>query len=109
MQDLWTNLGFYSQEALWERLGFTAQRQRKFNRDTAPEQLLIRDAVTGATLLFRASYVPLLVPIPVEWVHDGWIALLLASMAEIQPLAALPMTLTTGFILSSRSGANRQR
>ncbi len=77
---------------LWQRFGFTAPRQRSFNRQTAPEQLIQRDTVTGATLLFRASFTPLLVPFPVEWIHDGWIALLLACVAEIKPLSTLPMT-----------------
>lgn len=77
---------------LWQRQGFTALRQRSFNRQTAFDQLIQRDTVTGATLLFQASYLPLLVPFPAEWVHDGWIALLLAGVAEIKPLAARPMT-----------------
>lgn len=77
---------------LWQRSGFTQLRQRSFNRQTAPDQLINRDTVTGATLLFRASYIPILFPIPTEWIHDGWIALLLASVAEIKPLATLPMT-----------------
>ena len=76
--------------SLWQSLGFTVLRQRNFNRQTAPDQLIQRDTVTGATLLFRASYVPMLVPIPTEWIHDGWVALLLASVAEIEPLA-LPL------------------
>lgn len=73
---------------LWQRFGFTALRQSRFNRQTAFDQLIQRDTVTGATLLFRASYLSLLLPIPAEWVHDGWIALLLAGTAEIKPLAA---------------------
>ena len=77
---------------LWQRQGFTALRQGSFNRQTAFDQLIQRDTVTGATLLFRASYLPLLVPFPAEWVHDGWIALLLAAAAEIRPLAARSMT-----------------
>lgn len=77
---------------LWQRFGFTALRQSRFNRQTAFDQLLQRDTVTGATLLFRASYLPLLLPIPAEWVHDGWIVLLLASVAELKPLAARPMS-----------------
>jgi glycosyltransferase involved in cell wall biosynthesis len=76
---------------LWERFGFTSMRQDRFNRQTAFDQLLQRDTVTGATLLFRSSYLPLLVPFPTEWVHDGWIALLLAALAEIKPLPARPM------------------
>lgn len=90
--DLIDDYGALQPRDLWRRFGFTTLRQRNFNRHTAPDQLLHRDTVTGATLLFRASYTPLLVPIPIEWIHDGWIALLLASIAEIKPLPALLMT-----------------
>ena len=76
---------------LWQRFGFTAERRRSFRRDTAFALLIERDLVTGATLLFRASYVGSLVPFPAEWIHDGWIALLLAGLAEIRPVDATPM------------------
>ncbi len=77
---------------LWLRQDFTLARQRRFNRSSAALQLIRRDTVTGATLIFRSSYLPWLLPIPAGWVHDGWIALLLASMAELRALPIWPMS-----------------
>lgn len=77
---------------LWSRLGFTPSRQRRFNPQGAPAVLIHSDVVTGATLLFRSSWLPSLLPIPTEWVHDGWIALLLASMAELRAIPACAMS-----------------
>ena len=72
---------------LWQRGGFTSARRRRFASD-GPHQLIRRDTVTGATLLFRASFVEHVLPIPSDWVHDGWIALLLATLSRLQPLPA---------------------
>ncbi len=77
-------------QTLWQRNSFSPRRQRRFHRD-APHQLIRRDTVTGATLLFRAGYREALLPISPEWVHDGWIALLLATLSELQPLPACLM------------------
>ncbi len=49
--------------------------------------LMRKSAVTGATLVFRASYRPFLLPIAPEAVHDAWIALLLAAVAPIVSVA----------------------
>lgn len=77
---------------LWQRGTFTLTEQKNFTKLLAPYRLIARDTVTGATLLFRASYVHQLVPISAEWIHDGWIALILASVAELRPLPACPMS-----------------
>lgn len=77
---------------LWQRLGFTLARQRHFVRSHAALQLIRRDTVTGATLIFRSRWLPWLLPIPAAWVHDGWIALLLASMADLRALPVCPMS-----------------
>lgn len=79
-------------EDLWHRQDFTFARQRQFNRSSAILQLIRRDTVTGATLIFRSSYLPWLLPIPAGWVHDGWIALQLAIMAELRALPICPMS-----------------
>lgn len=77
---------------LWQRVGFTPGRQRRFDRATAPFQLIHSDTVTGATMVFRAAWLPKLVPFPSPWVHDGWIALLLAGMAELRALPVCTMS-----------------
>ena len=53
----------------------------------AVEVLLKHNVVTGATLAFRSQFRPQLLPIPEDWVHDGWIALLLASTARLGLIA----------------------
>ena len=47
--------------------------------------LLANNVVTGATMAFRARYRDPILPIPTEvnLYHDGWIALIVAALAEI--------------------------
>ena len=84
---------------LWERIGFNSRDERIFNTDQA-FYLIQKPLVTGATLVFRASFVSDIVPIPSEWVHDEWIALILASLARIKPVYE--------FLISYRLHANQQ-
>jgi glycosyltransferase involved in cell wall biosynthesis len=56
---------------------FYAESDTVFNarpRDHAISELLKRNLVTGAALMFRADLRAAFMPIPGEWVHDGWIA-----------------------------------
>ncbi len=46
-------------------------------------QLLRYNVVTGATLFFRASMLPKVLPIPGEWLHDYWVALIAAATGKI--------------------------
>ncbi len=80
------------EDTLWHRAGFTPERQRSFRKHEAPFQLISRDTVTGAAFLFRARYVEHLIPFSEDWIHDGWIAFLLASLAELRPLPACLMS-----------------
>lgn len=68
--------------SLWGRVGFDRAAQKEFAQDGAV-YLARRDTVTGAAFVFRAKYADLVLPPPVEWVHDGWIAYLLASLARV--------------------------
>lgn len=86
--------------SLWEKNEFSAKEQEKFRGVNAALRLVERDTVTGATLLFRASYISQCVPISREWVHDGWIALILASVSELR---ALP-----GCLMNYRLHASQQ-
>jgi glycosyltransferase involved in cell wall biosynthesis len=74
---------------LWGRAAFTPILQAAFQTGEAAFQLISRDTVTGATFIFRSSYVAELLPISPEWYHDGWIALILGSIAELRPLPEL--------------------
>jgi glycosyltransferase involved in cell wall biosynthesis len=93
-------------ESLWERRKYTPRMQRELRR-TGVAQLLRYNPATGATFAFRASFVPLIRPIPAEWVHDAWIALLIATQSR---LLLLPEKLISYRIHSAQQiGVNRLR
>jgi glycosyltransferase involved in cell wall biosynthesis len=74
-------------KTLWSMHGFTSSKQKAFaTRSGAISLLLQADVVTGATLLVRASLRPLWRPIPQSWVHDGWLAWILAVHTRLLPV-----------------------
>jgi glycosyltransferase involved in cell wall biosynthesis len=68
---------------LWHGIHFTKQEQREVSAGRLVSVLLRKNVVTGATLMFRASLRPLLLPIPANWVHDRWIAWMLALQSRL--------------------------
>jgi glycosyltransferase involved in cell wall biosynthesis len=67
---------------LFARHKFTAAKQREFvGCPTAT--LLKHDVVTGATLMFRATIRRYCSPIPASWVHDGWLAWMIALHSRL--------------------------
>lgn len=77
--------------SLWERISFDKNVQRDFANNPA-RSLTRADLVTGAAMVFRANERKRLLPIPSEWIHDGWIAFLIATLARLQPLPAMLFT-----------------
>ena len=75
---------------LWDSLEVPARSWRRF-RSGAPrdrvEVLCRKNLVTGTTMAFHARFRPLVLPIPPEWVHDAWVALLLAAVADVEAIA----------------------
>ena len=72
---------------LWTMHGFNRRKQKAFaTKEAAISLLLQADIVTGATLLVRTSLRPLWHPIPQSWVHDGWLAWMLAVNTRLQPV-----------------------
>lgn len=67
---------------LWEAIRLSSRERRLIAGGRAFEVLLRRNAVTGATMAFRADYRDLILPIPALWVHDAWIALLISAVAD---------------------------
>lgn len=65
---------------LWQFIKFTRAEQRDIRNSRAFDVLLRHNVATGATLAFRSQFRPLILPIPELWVHDGWIALLIAAV-----------------------------
>lgn len=70
---------------LWESVGFDAAHQRLVRGGRALDVLLPGWTVTGATLAFRSAYKNLVLEIPddLALIHDGWIALMIASVAGV--------------------------
>lgn len=78
---------------LWAGVGFNRTERRRFARD--PLGLLLRrSVVTGAAMMFRAEHLDRLLPFPAAlngpgslMLQDRWIALVLASVAEVGAVA----------------------
>ena len=69
---------------LWTRVGFNKKKQNKILAGNAFNVFLNGDTVTGATMAFRSSYIKNILPIGENWVHDGWIAILLSLNSSIK-------------------------
>lgn len=71
--------------SLWQCYGLTGARRKQMRAGKPYEVLLFHNTVTGATMAFKSRFKRLILPIPTDigLIHDGWIALLIASAAEI--------------------------
>ncbi|MFZ1086599.1 MAG: glycosyltransferase family 2 protein [Terracidiphilus sp.] len=68
---------------LWQSIDFSPVQQRLIQAGQAVNVLLSQSVVTGATLMFRAEFIPIFCPIPSSWVHDGWIAWVIALRSKL--------------------------
>jgi glycosyltransferase involved in cell wall biosynthesis len=68
---------------LWKAVGFGRAEQARLRRGRGVDVLLRRNVVTGATMAFRSTFGGLVLPIPADWVHDAWIAFLIAAVSEL--------------------------
>ena len=77
---------------LWASFLFSADDQAQFNAGGAVEVLLQRNVVTGMAFAFRSSVKDLITSVPQSWIHDGWLAFLIAArhrlVADPEPLVA---------------------
>jgi glycosyltransferase involved in cell wall biosynthesis len=73
--------------SLWESIAFNPRMQDQLNGGRAVEVLMRRNVVTGASMAFRSTYRDMLLPVPEKWVHDGWFALLIATIAPCRAIA----------------------
>jgi hypothetical protein len=69
---------------LWDTFGFKARQKHDFLRDRGFEVLLNHNVVTGATMAFRSSLRDKVLPIPAEWVHDAWIAMVISLFSDLK-------------------------
>ena len=70
---------------LWDTLHFSPKTHRRIQGDLC-KLLLKQDLVTGATLMFRANLRSIMMPIESSWVHDGWIAWMIALQSRLVPV-----------------------
>jgi glycosyltransferase involved in cell wall biosynthesis len=73
---------------MWDEVGFDARKRRLVRTGRALEVLITGWTVTGATMAFRSHFVKLSLPIPdgIAMIHDGWIALTIAAVADVVAL-----------------------
>jgi glycosyltransferase involved in cell wall biosynthesis len=73
---------------MWDEVGFDAHKRKFVTQGRALDVLITGWTVTGATMAFRSRYKPLILPIPtnIQMIHDGWIALTVASVADVVAL-----------------------
>jgi len=65
--------------SIWERISFNFRQRNDYKQGQQLKVLLKHNVVTGATIAFRAEFRKLILPIPEQWIHDAWIALLLSA------------------------------
>lgn len=73
---------------MWDEVGFDAHKRKLLANGRALDVLLPGWTVTGATMAFRSNYKALSLPIPtnIQMIHDGWIALTIAAVADVVPI-----------------------
>ncbi len=74
-------------QRLWQNKAFPPALQHSFERGEGARVLLRYNVVTGATCAFRAELRSRLLPIPPAWVHDAWIGIVAACLAEVKTIA----------------------
>lgn len=68
---------------LWDTVRFTVGERRMARQGRMLDVLLRHATVTGATMAIRADLRDIVLPIPETWMHDAWIALLIASCSDV--------------------------
>ena len=70
---------------MWSEVGFDDHKRKLVRTGRALEVLITGWTVTGATMAFREKFSKLSLPIPNEiaMIHDGWIALTIAAVAQV--------------------------
>lgn len=71
---------------LWDSVGFDNRSRRLVRDGRVLDVLLPGWTVTGATMAFRSTFKEMArdIPINLPLIHDGWIALMIASVAEVR-------------------------
>ncbi len=70
----------------WDRTEFNNGDRAAFERNDTLSVLLRKMVSPGMTMAFRSRYRHWILPVPKEWVHDGWILFLVAAMSKVKAL-----------------------
>lgn len=68
---------------MWQRTSFNENEQKLVKEGRAFEVLVKHRIVTGATLGFKKDLCELILPIPENWPHDAWIAMVAAANGKL--------------------------
>lgn len=68
---------------LYEALGVTTQDRAAITAGDGFPLYLRRNLATGATVSFRRSLYATAAPLPTEWVHDEWLAIIAAATGRV--------------------------
>jgi hypothetical protein len=68
----------------WQSIQLSPRKRNWISHGQAYRVFLAQYVATGAAMAFRSEYKPLILPIPPSWVHDAWIAFLLAAVAPVR-------------------------
>ena len=68
---------------LWQSFSFREEDISRFNSGGAVDVLLNHNVVTGMAFTFRSEVKNLLISAPASWIHDGWLAFLIASRSKL--------------------------
>jgi len=70
---------------MWNEVGFDEHKKNLLRNGHAIEVLTTGWTVTGATMAFRSQFMKICLPIPdgIAMIHDGWIALAIAAVADV--------------------------
>jgi len=69
---------------LWDTCNFNTGRRRRFADGEQFSELIANNVMQGAAAAFRSSFRSSILPIPSEWQHDYWIALIIAAGSQIR-------------------------
>ena len=74
-------------ETLFEAYEVTAELQNLIHSGAAFTVLMHRNVVTGATVVMRRELAAAAAPFPANWVHDEWLAVVAATLGELDLVA----------------------
>jgi glycosyltransferase involved in cell wall biosynthesis len=73
-------------QTLFHALEVTPLELAQVHGGKAFDALLRRNLVTGATTVFRRALLADALPLPIEWVHDEWLAIVASTTARVDLL-----------------------